>query len=331
MAWFAEYGMFLLKVATLVGGILIVVAGLVAIAMKAKDKEEGQLTVKKLNDHYNELADTLNKEILDKKEYKKMQRADKKAKKIATKDKSDESTSRVFVINFRGDVKASAVNQLREEITAILSVATSDDEVVVIVESGGGMVPHYGLAANQLQRIRDKNIYLTVCVDKIAASGGYLMACVANRLLAAPYAYVGSIGVVAQMPNFNRWLRKKHIDFELHTAGDDKRTLTLFGENTRKDREKFQHEIMAVHEQFKSFIAKHRPQVDIEEVGTGKHWTGSQALEHKLIDDLVTSDDYLFSKKNDADIYEVAYKAPMRISQKIFSSLGMLMNESRYM
>ena len=105
----------------------------------------------------------------------------------------------------------------------------------------------YGLAASQMQRIRDKKLKLTVCVDKVAASGGYMMAVVADKIIAAPFAVLGSIGVLAQVPNFHRLLKKHDVDFEMLTAGKYKRTLTMFGENTDKGREKFQEDIEDTH------------------------------------------------------------------------------------
>ena len=228
MSFFLQYAIFLAKLGTAVLAILIAIAGIFAIARKAREQTKHKLCVKKLNKRYQELANTLNAEILNKKERK------KHSKELKIKLKKNEKLlkKRIFVLNFQGDIKATAVNSLREEITALIQVATPQDEVVLRLESGGGMIAPYGLAASQLQRLKDKRIPLTVAIDKIAASGGYLMACVGDKILAAPFAIIGSIGVVAQLPNFHRFLKKRDIDFELLTAGEYKRTLTLFGENT---------------------------------------------------------------------------------------------------
>ncbi|NJN48183.1 MAG: protease SohB, partial [Candidatus Competibacteraceae bacterium] len=181
------------------------------------------------------------------------------------------------------------------------------DEVVVRLESAGGLVHAYGLAASQLARIKERKIGLTVAVDKVAASGGYLMACVADRIMTAPFAVVGSIGVVSQLPNFNRLLKKHDIDFELLTAGEYKRTMTLFGENTDKARLKFQEELEETHRLFKEFLRTYRSQLDLDRVATGEHWYGTQALELKLVDELRTSDDFLLEASKDAALYEVTY------------------------
>ncbi len=232
----------------------------------------------------------------------------------------------MFVVNFQGDIKASALEGLREEVTAILSVIKPTDEVVACIESPGGMVHAYGLAAAQLQRIRDKNIPLTVIVDKVAASGGYLMACIANKILAAPFAIIGSIGVVIQMPNFHRLLKEKNIDFEQLTAGNFKRTLTLFGVNTPEGREKLQEEIEEVHHHFKHVIKEHRPELDIDRVATGEHWLGSQALELKLIDGLTTSDSYLFEKSNHANVYEICFQQKKSLLTRLTSATTQLVS-----
>ena len=212
------------------------------------------------------------------------------------------------MLDFHGDMRASAVATLREEITAILNVATPGDEVILRLESPGGVVHGYGLAAAQLMRLRTRQIPLTVAVDKIAASGGYMMACVANKILAAPFAIIGSIGVVVQLPNFHRVLKDKHIDFEQHTAGEFKRTITLFGENTEEGREKLQHELEDIHQLFKNLIVEHRQQIDIQKVATGEHWLGQQALGLNLVDEIKTSDDYLLERSKDATLYELCYE-----------------------
>jgi serine protease SohB len=198
---------------------------------------------------------------------------------------------------------------LREEISAILPVAREADEVLVRLESGGGAVHGYGLAASQLVRLTDAGIRLTVAVDKVAASGGYMMACVADHIIAAPFAIIGSIGVVAQLPNFHRLLKKNDIDFEMHTAGEYKRTLTLFGENTDKAREKFQADIDDVHVMFKDFVSTSRPAVLIEEVSTGEYWFGQRALEKNLVDQLCTSDAFLLQRLESTDLIEVRFRA----------------------
>lgn len=221
------------------------------------------------------------------------------------------------MLNFKGDMRAAAVSNLREEITAVLSQATQDDEIVIRLESAGGMVHSYGLASSQLDRIVKKGIPLTVCVDKVAASGGYMMACVADKIIAAPFSILGSIGVVAQMPNFHRLLKKHDVDYEMLTAGEYKRTLTMFGENTEKGREKFIEDLEQTHDLFKDFVQQHRTEVDINNIATGEVWLGTKALEMKLVDDLKTSDEYLVEKMADADIYEVSYVHKKSLQEKV--------------
>lgn len=322
---FAYYLLFAAKAITIIIAILLVFAGILVIASKGKSQTKEQLKIKKLNEKYAELQNTLREGVLTSAELKKLLKAEKKAKKQQDKvlALTEASRKRVFVLTFLGDVRASAVKSLREEITAILTIATGADEVVLRLESPGGMVHAYGLAASQLQRIRKQHIPLTVIIDKVAASGGYMMAAVGNRILAAPFAVVGSIGVVAQMPNFNRLLKKNNIEFEQITAGQYKRTLTLFGENTRQGRQKFQQEVDEVHDLFKSFVLENRPLLNIETVATGEHWYGSQALTYHLIDEIMTSDDYLLTASKQADIYEVSY-SPKKTWLEKFSAKAKL-------
>lgn len=328
MHFLPDYGLFIAKLVTVAIIILLLLAGFIAIIGKAKEKKE-KLKLEKLNDKYRAMRDKINHTILSKEELKKIAKEEKakiKAEKKAGKN-TTQSTKKIFVINFCGDIKASAVSSLREEITAILTVAKPEDEVLLRLESSGGLVHAYGLAASQLKRLRTKNIPLTIAVDKVAASGGYMMACVANQIIAAPFAIVGSIGVIAQLPNFNRVLKKHNIEFEQIMAGEYKRTLTLFGENTDSGREKFRQEIEETHHLFKAFIIENRPQLDIDKVATGEHWYGTQALTLQLIDQLITSDDYLLNCSETTDIYEIKYLTKKTFSEKLAGSVQSTMKK----
>ncbi len=310
--FFSEYGMFFAKTVTIVAAILLVI-GAAAAAMKGEKKRKRfRLEVRNLNDHYKSLKDSLNFELLPDDQRKQEKKAKKKEKKQARKKKKkqsgEERRKHIFVLNFRGDILASAVSHLRQEVTTVLMVAQPGDEVVLRLESSGGMVNTYGLAASQLQRIREADIPLTVVVDKVAASGGYMMACVGTRVIAAPFAIIGSIGVITETPNFNRFLKKHDIDYEQITAGKYKRTLTLFGENTEEARRKAVEQIEDIHALFKEYVAENRPQVEIEKVATGEYWFGKRALELNLVDALQTSDDYLVKASEEANIIEVSYK-----------------------
>lgn len=323
--FWSNYGLFLAKIVTLVTAMLFFIGGVMVLLARHKAEPKGSLTFKKLNEKYQDIQESLNKEILSKKEYKKwIQKQRDVSKKNAknTKNKKQTPEKSVYVLTFEGDVRASAVDHLREEITAVLSVAQKGDEVICLLESAGGMVHSYGLAASQLQRIKDKHITLTVIIDKVAASGGYLMACVADKIIAAPFAIIGSIGVIAQLPNFNRLLKKNDIDFEQVTAGEYKRTLTVFGENTEKAREKMKESLEEIHYYFKTFITQHRPQVDIDQVSTGEHWLAYKALQFHLIDQLQTSDDYLWSLYSEANILEIQYHQKKSFTDKCSDFFG---------
>jgi serine protease SohB len=239
------------------------------------------------------------------------------AKTLKKQKKLAEPKPRVYVLDFDGDIKASATESMRHEITALLTLATAKDEVVLRLESGGGMVHSYGLASSQLARIRQAGIPLTICIDKVAASGGYMMACIGDKIISAPFAILGSIGVVAQLPNVNRLLKKHDIDFEVLTAGEYKRTLTVFGENTEKGREKFQEELDITHELFKNFVARYRPQLAIDDVATGEVWLGMAALDKQLVDELKTSDEYLSERAKVAEVFHLHYSERKSLQERV--------------
>jgi len=228
------------------------------------------------------------------------------------------TNQKIYVLDFKGDMAASAVESLREEITLILSTAKAGrDRVIVRLESPGGMVHSYGLAAAQLVRLREAGFHVTICVDKVAASGGYMMACIANEVISAPFAIVGSIGVVAQVPNFNRLLKENKIDFELYTAGQYKRTVTMFGENTEEGKAKFEEELQQTHALFKHFVEKYRPQLNVEKVATGEHWYGQDALDLNLVDKMQTSDEYLLGLLPQHDVYLIQTRKKPTLGEKL--------------
>ncbi|MGL5665354.1 MAG: protease SohB, partial [Shewanella sp.] len=320
-----EYGMFLAKAVTIVVALVAVIIVVLASTVKHKS-DKGELRITNLSEELEELKHSLKEELLSKKQFKayeKQLKADEKAKEKAAEE---DSKGKVFVIDFKGSIDAAEVASLREEISAILTIAEKGDEVVVNVESGGGMVHGYGLASSQLDRLRQAEIPLTICVDKVAASGGYMMACVANKVYAAPFAIVGSIGVVAQLPNFNRLLKKHEIDYEQHTAGDFKRTLTVFGENTDEGRQKFQQELEETHVLFKAFVSKYRPQLDLAKVATGEHWYGQQAIELGLIDAISTSDDVLMQLAGERTVYKLRYQVRKKLADKIAHGASLSVN-----
>lgn len=327
LEYLADFILFFAKAVVLIGGIAILISMAIGASSKGKSGSKGHLEVTPLNEHYDELKEGLQCALLDDQQLKQLEKdkkqqakLDKKAKKKAQKTQAVEETvkPRIFVLDFDGDMKASAVATLREEITAILAIANIEqDEVVLRLESGGGMVHSYGLASSQLQRIRSKGLKLTITVDKVAASGGYMMACVADQIVAAPFAIIGSIGVMAQLPNFNRLLKKHDIDFELHTAGEYKRTLTMLGENTDKGREKFVQDIEETHQLFKNFVKQARPTLDIEQVATGEIWYGQQALDLQLVDAVSTSDEYIYNQIDRAELVQVSYVVKKSLANKL--------------
>ncbi len=310
----AEYGMFMAKFGTIFIALCLLIVLVFTLFMRGREAGEEHLEIKHINQKLDGFRLLISATVLPKKAFKKSVKAQKQ------KDKgSDPAQKKIYVINFDGDIRASQVNSLREEITAVLSIADQNDEVLLVLESNGGTVHGYGLAASQLCRIKDKGIKLTVAVDKVAASGGYMMACVADTIIAAPFAIIGSIGVLAQLPNFNRLLKKHDIDFEQIAAGQYKRTLTLFGENTGKDREKLQQELDETHALFKQFVQENRRQAEIEKIATGEHWYGLKAQQLGLIDKIQCSDDFICEAVKLADVYELAYIRKRPVLERIFS------------
>ncbi|CED59358.1 probable protease SohB [Moritella viscosa] len=346
MEFLNEYGIFLAKTITFVLVLLFVVVSIINLTSKQK-KSNGRLEITNLSEQFKDVEDELQlhlvsedeAKILEKEQHKaekKKHKDELKAFKKAHKDKGNDKDAvtkediepRLFVLDFTAGIDAKEVASLREEITAILFVANEHDEVLVRLESGGGVVHGYGLASSQLERLKQANIKLTIAVDKVAASGGYMMACIADHIIAAPFAIVGSIGVVAQIPNFNRLLKKNNIDVEQLTAGEFKRTLTMFGENDDAGREKFQQELEETHVLFKNFVSTHRPDMDIEKIATGEHWFGTHAHERGLVDTLQTSDDYLLKANKSKTIYIVKYVVRKKLAEKLAQAASMAISIS---
>ena len=328
MDFLIDYLGFLAKTATVVVAALIVLSAVAATSVHRAMRKppSGQIEITLLNDRLRDMGRTIEEASISHAAAKKQRKREAKARKSERKrrDKAEDQRRRVFVLNFNGDIQASAVDNLRLEISAVLASAAETDEVVVRVESAGGMVHAYGLGASQLARVRSHGLKLTAAVDKVAASGGYLMAAVADRVLAAPFAVVGSIGVLAQIPNIHRLLKKHDVDVEVLTAGRYKRTLDVLGENTEQGREKLREELEDIHALFKEFVADWRPSLNLDAVSTGEAWYGQRALDRALVDELVTSDEYLARACADAEVLEVAWVEPKRPIEKLvgqFSSV----------
>ncbi len=300
-----NYGFFLLKTITILAAVLVVIGAIVS----QKKKSPGELH-----------SQCLNEEISS----QKLKLTKKYKLKFSKKEKKPElkNLPKAYIVDFKGDIKATQTEQLREEITTILSIFQPGDEVMIRIDSPGGAVNGYGFAASQLERLRNNNVYFSVCIDQIAASGGYLMACIANRIYAAPFAIIGSIGVVAQLPNLHKWLKKHDIDFEQITAGEYKRTLTIFGENTEEGRKKFREDLQLIHTNFKNQVSTYRPQLNIETVATGEHWLARDALQLGLVDDLKTSDDWVLEKTGEFQVIQLQKTKNQSLQEKLFKPVA---------
>jgi serine protease SohB len=318
MEFLFAIALFLAKAVIIVVAVAAILILIIQAVTSGRRRARTGIDVEKLNERYRTFKHQMQSQLLGKKEFKHLAKAEKKVSKT---EKESPRATRLFVLDFDGDIRATATTDLREEITAILSVAKAGDEVVLKLESGGGLVTSYGLAASQLARLKPAGIKLTVCVDKVAASGGYMMACVADQILAAPFAVLGSIGVIAQVPNFSKVLKKNDIDYREVTAGAYKRTVTMFGEITEPGLAKFREQIEETHQLFKSFVVQHRPKVDIARAATGEYWYGTQCVALGLVDGIRTSDDYLVSHFETADVFSVTHHGKRRLAERVSESL----------
>ncbi len=317
-----QYGLFLAETLTVVAAVAAVILLIAALAVRRRGGSGPErLVVRDLGARYRDMKQILENGLLGAKERKAAAKVRKREAKARKKD-ARSTRPRVFVLDFKGDMRASAVASLREEVTAVLAFARPEDEVLVRLENTGGLVHEHGFAASQLMRVRERGIPLTVSVDRIAASGGYMMACVADRILAAPFAILGSIGVLAQIPNFHRLLDRHGIDFEQFKGGEYKRTVTLFGENTDADREKLRQDIEEIHTIFKHFVTEQRPGLDIDKVATGEHWLARRAKDLGLCDELITSDDYLLAANERAELVGVRFEARKRFATRLAESVA---------
>lgn len=315
----------LLEIATFAGKAFVLVAALSVILIlisilfrRARDLS-GEFEVEDMNETIQTFEWNIKQQLMPPNELKKALKAQKKAEKAKLQDKRP----RLFVLDFEGDIRASAAESLREEITALLTVADpKQDEVLLRLESAGGMVHSYGFAASQLDRLRQKGIPLTISVDKVAASGGYMMAVIGNRILAAPFAILGSIGVVAQVPNVHRLLKKYDVDYQEMTAGEYKRTVSLFGEITEGGRAKFMEQLEDTHQLFKQFIGKYRPHLDLSTIATGETWLGERALHLGLVDEIRTSDDYIFHNRETKQILRLQITEKQKWTDRLSGLLG---------
>ncbi|MDP5253679.1 MULTISPECIES: protease SohB [unclassified Vibrio] len=329
MDFLFDYGLFLAKIATFVIALLVILV-LVKSSNQRSGAQKGHLEVLDLSKQYRDNVEQLSEHLVDEQQRKIQQKQERKAEKAKQKEQQkslkkaakegkvlEERQPHVFVLDFKGGIDAKEVSSLREEISAILAVAKEGDEVLLRLESGGGMVHAYGLASSQLDRIKKAGLPLTISVDKVAASGGYMMACVADKIVSAPFAIVGSIGVIAQIPNFNKVLKKYDIEYEQLTAGEYKRTLTMFGENSDKARDKFKQELEETHGLFKQFIEQHRPSLALDEVATGEHWFGIKAHQLGLVDELSTSDELLATMCQEKSVLQIRYAQKKKISDRL--------------
>ena len=320
MPFWLDLAAFVIKalvIVAAVGGLAILIARLARSGDGGQDRE---IAIKSINDRYDAMRDALDAKLLEKKARKALAKARKKEAKTRH---GEPAGKRIYVLNFKGDLRATAVKNLGREIDAVLTVARpGDDEVIVRIDSGGGTVTGYGLAAAEIFRLRARQISVTASVDQVAASGGYMMACAADRIVAAPFAVVGSIGVVASVPNLHKLRQKNAIDYEDITAGEFKRTVSVLGEITPAGRDHFQGKLEAIHDAFKAHVAARRPGADVARIANGDTWLASDALALGLVDEIVAGDELLFRARDSARLYEVKWEARKSPLQNLVGGLG---------
>ena len=321
MELLADYGLFLLQTVTIVLAVIAVIAVSSKISGSG-DRPKGAIKITDLSRTFADQSKYVKTVVDDALAQEKLSLIDRVKKRLSKpSQKTTETPSKkekiAIVIEFKGDMKASQVANLREEVSAILAMERKPDQIVIKLTSAGGLVHTYGLASSQLSRLREAQIPVNACVDSVAASGGYMMAVCAERIIAAPFAVLGSIGVVAQIPNIHRFLKNRDVDVELHTAGANKRTLTMFGENTPEGRRKFKEDLEQTHLLFKAWIAERRPNLDLEAVADGSIFYGTDALTKGLCDEIATSDDVLLEMSADHHLFALKWSEKKSLAARL--------------
>lgn len=318
----SDYLLFFAKLGTFLIFFLIIISMIASLKSTQKSKQTPKISIRSLSKRLKKHHHAMMMQVLDKKAYKKFIKSENKTNKI---NKTDKTQKNLYVMTFNGDMHASQVTQLSLAITTLIQICNKDDRVFLKLESPGGTVNGYGLAASELMRLKAHGIRLDVGVDKVAASGGYMMAAVADHIYAAPFAIIGSIGVVAQLPNFNRFLKDKGVDFEQHTAGKYKRTLTMFGENSEDGREKFQDDLNLIHKSFIKHLQNNRPQLNPDEVATGEYWLAEEAMRYGLVDTLCTTEAHLLKSYQDKQyqLFELSIETSKSNLQKLLNKTNL--------
>ncbi|KZX82185.1 hypothetical protein A3715_00045, partial [Oleiphilus sp. HI0009] len=274
-----------------------------------KKNSDGRIIVKSLNEEYQEIQDALLK-------FKPLKPI--KSSSIR-KFKASPNKQSIFVLDFKGDKTASSVGSLSKEVSAILSVAKPNDEVFLRLESPGGTITGYGLASQQLIRLREAGIRLVVSVDEIATSGGYMMAAVGDRIIASPTSMLGSIGVIMEVPNFYNLLDRAGVQFHQFTAGKHKRLVSMTNKIGDAAKDQINQDLEKSHELFKNHVHTYRNSVNLESVSHGDVWSAKYCLDNKLVDDLMTSEAYLFDRASRANIFHISWDVERSFSDKLSS------------
>lgn len=245
---------------------------------------------KNLSNEYSSIEDSydsvlINKPIVD--------------KSINLNDVVQEGAHNVFVIDYVGSMMASEVVYLTAKIDAIILKSNKDDEVVINITSPGGAVSGYGLVASQIKRLKTAGLKITATVDTVAASGGYMAAVVSDEIIAAPFAMVGSIGVVANVMIYEELLKNIGIQTNVYTSGDSKRTVVPSRVPNAEEEAKLEAQLEEIHSRFKDHVLSFRPDIDEDKVFTGQAFLAADAINFGLVDKIGTSDELLLNLYKD--------------------------------
>lgn len=214
-----------------------------------------------------------------------------------------------------------------EEIAEYLKQVEENPRVEAIVlriDSPGGSVVGSDEIYQALLAI-DKP--LVVSMGEVAASGGYYIACAADRVLANPGTLTGSIGVISMVPNIEELMEKIGVEVLVIKSGALKDEGSVFREMTEEEREVWQRIIDEAYDQFVGIVADGRdlPPQAVRELADGRVYTGHQALELGLVDELGNLSEAIELAAKMGGIVEepriIEYPATPSLMETIFGSL----------
>jgi serine protease SohB len=160
--------------------------------------------------------------------------------------------------------------------------------VAVVINSPGGSPVQSHLIFRRIRELaEEKKRRVIAFVEDAAASGGYMIACAADEIIADPHSIVGSIGVVGGSFGFDKAIAKLGIERRLYTSGDHKAMLDPFLPENPDDVERLKKLQRDIHDDFSALVKSRRGAKlnGLEnDLFSGEYWTGRRALELGLVD-----------------------------------------------